>query len=178
VTQLRRLTIAEWLTILAVVVVLGGLLFPDSATTTRWNLEKRARNFKPTFIDKLTSESMVVPDARVVGSWTCRHRLNRSTFTFSKRNDGQLDVEFVTSGCLGGCNLSRIASMDGGVIQLNLAVAEYVPRTYDRLYVIRLDGTEYLLPAHALSDFERQLDTGSDGWEWYLFRRDNEANEQ
>ncbi len=178
VTQFRHLTVVEWLTILAVVIVLGGLLLPDSATMTRWSLEKRARNFKPTFIDKLTNESIIAPDTNVVGTWTCRHSLNRSTFTFSQRNDGQLDVDFATSGCLGGCNLSRTALMDSGVTQLNSAVAEYLTRTYDRLYVIRHDGTEYLLPADTSLDFERELDSDSDGWGWYLFRRDNEVNER
>ncbi|MCC6511395.1 MAG: hypothetical protein IT423_20010, partial [Pirellulaceae bacterium] len=128
----------------------------------RWRLEIRARNFKPTGDVELSDESIVAADSQVAGTWMCRHRLNRSSFTFLPRNDGQLDVNFSTSGCLGGCNLARIASLDAGVIHLISAVSEYLPRTYDRLYVIRIDGTEYLLPAEMLSDFERELNSGSD----------------
>ncbi len=42
--QLRRLTIVESLTVIAVLAVLAGFIFiPDSATSTRRSLERRAR---------------------------------------------------------------------------------------------------------------------------------------
>ena len=58
------------------------------------------------------------------------------------------------------------------MIRLDAAVAEYVPRTYDMLYGVRVDGNEYLLPAESLSDFERELDAGSAGWQSCLYQRD------
>ncbi|ELP34622.1 hypothetical protein [Rhodopirellula baltica] len=175
--RLRRLTVVEWLTILGVMLVLGGLLLPDSATTTRWRLEERARDFTSVSVARLADETIVAMDVDITGTWTCSHRLNRSEFTFSPRPDGQFNVDFSRSGCLGGCQLRRTASIDRGVIGLDAAVAEYLPRTYNTLYVIRVHGAVYLLPAEWLSDFERELDADAGGWEWYVFRRGNDANE-
>ena len=153
---------------LGVMLVLGGLLLPDSATTTRWRLEERARDFTSVSVARLADETIVAMDVDITATWTCSHRLNRSAFTFSPRPDGQLNVDFSTSGCLGGCQLRRTASIDRGVIELDAAVAEYLPRTYNTLYVIRVHGAVYLLPAEWLSDFERELDADAGGWEWGL----------
>ncbi len=176
--RIGRLTILEWLTILFILAVLGGLFLPDSATTTRWNLEKRARDFASTDIARLSDESIIATDPDIAGTWTCRHRLDGSVFTFSRRDDGQFDVDFSTSGCLGGCDLRRTAKIDKGIIRLDAAVAEYRPRTYNALYVIRIAGTEYLLPAELISDFERELQSGSDDWGGYVFCRGSGAHEQ
>lgn len=178
VKRLRRLTVVEWLTILCIVGALSTLLLPDSATMTRWRLEKRARDFTLAGVARLTDESIIAKDADITGTWISSHRLNRSAFTFSRRDDGRFDTDFSTSGCLGGCDLRRTASVNKGVIGLDAAVAEYIPRTYNTLYVIRIDGTEYLLPAEWLPDFERELKSGSGGWKWCVFRRGIDANEQ
>lgn len=176
--RIGRLTVVEWLTILFIVAVLGGLLLPDSATMTRWQLEKRARDFVSADVATLSDESIIVTDPDIAGTWTCRHRMDGSEFTFSRRGDGQFDVDFSTSGCLGKCDLRRAAKIDKGIIRLDAAVAEYRTRTYNTLYVIRIDGSEYLLPADGLSDFEQEVKSGSGGWEGYVFRRGSEANEQ
>ena len=133
--RLRRLTVVEWLTILFIVAVLGGLLLPDSATTTRWHLEKRARDFASADIARLSDESILATDPDIAGTWTCRHRLDGSVFTFSRRDDGQFDVDFSTRGCLGRCDLRRTAKIDKGVIRLDAAVAEYLTRTYNTLLI-------------------------------------------
>ena len=65
----------------------------------------------------------------------------------------------------------RIASVANGVISLDGAIAEYRPRTYDTLYVISVDGAEYLLPAQWIAEFEQKLRSEGDGWQWYLYRR-------
>jgi hypothetical protein len=176
--RIGRLTILEWLTILFIMAVLGGLFLPDSATATRWQLEKRARDFVSADIARLSDESIIATDPDIAGTWTCRHRMDGSAFTFSRRDDGQFDADFSTSGCLGGCDLRRTAKIDKGVVRLDAAVAEYRPRTYNTLYVIYIAGTEYLLPADGLSDFEQELKSGSGGWERYVFRRGSETNEQ
>lgn len=174
---LHRVTWDEWFTILCVAIFVGGTLLPDSATQTRWRLERRARDFKKTITPKLHDKSIIATDAAIAGAWICRHRLDRSSFVFTGRPDGQFDADFSTSGCLGGCTLKRTARFDGGVIRLDSAVAEYVPRTYDTIYAVCIQGTEYLLPAERLSDFEQELGTGTRGWERYVFRRDNGAKE-
>ena len=174
---IRRFTVVEWLTIFGVLVILGGLLLPDSATTTRWSLEKRARNFAATPAATLTDDSIIATDVNITGTWTCRHRMNWSSYAFTARPDGKFNADFRTGGCLGGCELQRTARFDRGAIRLDAAVAEYLPRTYNTLYSIRIADTVYLLPAEWLPDFERELDSDSDRWQWYVYRRGNDANE-
>jgi hypothetical protein len=170
--RLRCPTVVEWVTIAGVAAILAAVLvIPDTATSTRRQIERRARDFKAASVARLTDESILAADAVIAGSWIRRHRLNRSTFVFTPRPDGRLDVRFATGGCLGGCEFVRIASFANGVISLDGAIAEYLPRTYDTLYVIRVDGAEYLLPAQGLAEFEQKLRSEGDGWQWYLYRR-------
>ncbi len=176
--RLHRQTIVESLTMVAVLAILAGFIFiPDSATSTRRSLERRARNWKPSVDPIITDRSLIATDIALNGESTTRHRLNHTAFTFVKRKDGKYDVQFSTGGCLGGCELTRIAEFSHGVIILDGAVAEYVPRTYDTLYAIRIDNDEYLLPAESLPDFERDLASGSDDWKWYVHARGGESNE-
>jgi hypothetical protein len=88
-----------------------------------------------------------------------------------RAHDGDYDVSFSTGGCLGSCELPRTATIDNGLITLNAAVAEYVPNTYRSLYVIRVRGSDYLLPTTSVADFEREIAAGTDHWQRYVLRR-------
>ncbi len=169
--QLRQLSLIEWITLIGIAAISGALLLPDSSLATRRQIEQRVREFDRKSAAKLTDGSIIATQADIKGTWLCRHLMNRSSFTFSQRADGKFDLEFSTSGCFGGHNLRRVASLDNGVIQLDTAVAEYLPRTYDTLYVVRIGETQYLLPAEGLIDFERELTSGSEDWQWHVFRR-------
>jgi len=163
----------------AVLAILGGHIFiPDSATSTRRSLERRAQNWKPSGVTTITDRSLLATDIALNGKWTTRRRLNHTAFTFAKLTDGKYDVQFSTGGCLGGCNLSRVGTLSDGVLVLDGAVAEYVPRTYDTLYAIRIDDADYLLPAESVRDFELAIASGSNDWRWYVHSRSNESNEQ
>lgn len=175
--RFRKPTIVEMFTLIAITGILAALLFDDSATATRRSLERRARNWKPSMVPCLSDLSLIATDVALPGEWTTRRRLNHTAFTFAERPDGQYDVQFSTGGCLGGCELTRIAKLSDGAIMLDGAVAEYVPRTYETLYAIRIDNDEYLLPAESVSDFERELVSGSDDWKWYVHARAEESNE-
>jgi len=177
--RFHRPTIVESITIVAVLAILVCLIVvPDSATATRRSLERRARNWKPSLVPNLSDRSLIATDISLSGEWATRRRLSHTAFTFAKRPDGQYGVQFSTGGCLGGCELTRIATFSDGAIMLDGAVAEYVPRTYDTIYAIRIDNDEYLLPAESVPDFERDLASGSDDWKWYVHKRGKESNEQ
>ncbi|MCL4205059.1 MAG: hypothetical protein KJ000_21470 [Pirellulaceae bacterium] len=176
--RLRRPTVVEWITIVGVSAILAAvLLIPDTATSTRRQIERRARDFEAGSVDRLTDESILAADADIAGRWIRWHRLNRSTLFFLPRPDGRFDVRFATAGCGGGCEFVRIASFANGVIRLDGAIAEYGPRTFDTLHPIRVDGAEYLLPAHGLAEFEEKLRSDGDGWQWYPYRRADKADE-
>lgn len=154
-----------------VVIAVGLLIVPDTATATRWRLERRAEQWQPKSFAVLADRAILSPQVDLSGTWSCRHRRDDTTFTFSPRRDGRFEVDFTTGGCLGSCRLERIATVDQGVIRLDRAVAEYLPRTYDRLYAIRLDGTDYLLPEPSVPEFERERAAGSVQWLGLVLRR-------
>jgi len=169
---LRKPTFAESLTLIAVIAILAAIVFvPDSATATRWRLERRARDWKPEPIPVLSDSTLIAADEVITGEWIQRGRLYHTSFSFAERGDGKYDVSFSTGGCLGGCELSRTAAVNDGLITLNSAVAEYVPNTYFSLYMIRVRGSDYLLPATSVVDFEREIAAGTDHWQRYVLRR-------
>ena len=176
---LQKPTIAEAITIVGVAAVLTALiLMPDSATSTRWELERRARDRKETTIPGPADSSMIASNVDLAGEWINEHRLTRSSFVFTKRSQQQYDAQFATSGCLGGGRFPRVASVNDGVVTLDEAVAEYMPSTYNTLYAFRVGEADYLVPADGIREFERLLASGSDGWKWYVFSRRDESNEQ
>ena len=169
---LRKTTTVELLAILGIAGALGLLLlWPDSATSTRWGLERRARNWKPSPVSGPADATSIATQIDITGEWSHRQRLASSSFTFTKRSEHQYAALFATSGCLGGCQMARIASVQAGIITLDGAVAEYLPRTYNTLYAVHVDQTDYLVPDVSLRDFEQALSSGSEGWKFYVFSR-------
>ena len=165
--QVRRPTTVESLMILAVIAILAGVIFfPDSATATRRDIERRARDWKPKIAPILIDRSLIDTEIFLTGQWQTRRGLSVTEFTFEPRSDGRYDVRFRTGGCGGGCELSRTATLTDGVISLNGAVVEYSRKTYDTMYAIRVGTDEYLLPAENLVDFERELASGTSDWKW------------
>ena len=142
---------------------------PNSSSTTRRELERRARDWNPTTAPTLTDSSMIAVDMDVAGEWLNKRRLDRSALKFTKLSEQQFDVDFDTSGCVGGCRFSRKASARDGVITFDGAVAEYSGRTYNTLYAIRVAGADYLAPADDVQGFEEALKSGSDFWKFYVF---------
>jgi hypothetical protein len=171
---LRKPTFVESLTLIALVAIPASIvLVPDSVTATRWRLEQRARDWKPGPIPVLSDSTLIAADEVITGEWIQRGRLYHTSFSFAKRNDGDYDVSFSTGGCLGGCKLSRTAAVKDGLIRLNAAVAEYLPNTYLSLYIIRVRGSDYLLPTTSVVDFEREIAAGTDQWQRYVLRQPN-----
>jgi len=50
-------------------------------------------------------------------------------------------------------------------------VAEYLPRTYDTLFALRIERVEYLLPSVLIREFEEEFNAGSDHWNRLVFQR-------
>lgn len=168
-----RFTATEWLTLIAVAAILAGfVLIPDNHELTRRNLKQRASNWKPRPPIELVDPSVLSASANLEGAWICQHGLDHSRFTFTRQSDRQFAVHFSTGGCLGGCDLRRRAVFDAGVIQLDGAVAEYFPRTYATLYVIQIDGVDYLLPDESVRDFEHELAIEDGNWRFHVYCRE------
>ena len=84
---------------IVVLAILASFIFiPDSATSTRHSLERRAQNWKPSGVPTFTDPSLLAPDIVLNGEWTTRRRLNHTAFVFNERADGKYDVHFSTGG--------------------------------------------------------------------------------
>ena len=78
--------------------------------------------------------------------------------TIQRRDEVSYRVEFFTSGCLRRWALERTATYWDGVLTLNRPVREYASKTYDRLYAVRINGEECLLPACSVGQIQNELD--------------------
>ncbi|MCB9853237.1 MAG: hypothetical protein H6819_09095 [Phycisphaerales bacterium] len=111
------------------------------------------------------------------GSWLGRTGMDTASMVISRRNDGTFDVNFSTSGCLGGWRLKRTATYKDGILELDRPVQEYCPITFRRLYTIRANGTELLLPETSVADLMQDRDAdgnfnpGSIGIRFYTYGR-------
>ncbi len=177
--RVRRPTIVECITTIAVVAILACLIFiPDSGTATRRDMERRARDRKLTVAPFLNDRSLIDTEISLTGQWRTTRRLSHTEFTFIPRTDGRYDVRFRAGGCGGGCELSRTATITDGVILFDGAVVEYSRKTYDTIYAVRVDADEYLLPAENVVDFERELASGTSDWKWYVHSRNQQISEK
>lgn len=168
---LRKVTVVEWAVIGAIASLLALVALPDNHTFTRWELERRARNWQPGVAPDLADASRLAADFALDGAWERRGHLHGSSLVFQQASESQLVATFSTAGCLGSCQLTRNVELIAGLVTLDGAVAEYGGGTYDTLVAIRVDDVDYLLPATSVHDFERAQAAGSDDWRRYLFRR-------
>ena len=161
----RGLNLAEALVIVAILGLLAALFLPDSATRTRWEIERRAREWEPSSADQRQPDpSFMAANVSIVGEWAvCRHR-NGSSMTISENSPGKFTVLFSTYGCMGRCDFQRDARFDNGILTFDRPVSEYFPVAYDTLYAVRVAGDDLLLPAafvtkfqHGLSDDGKQI---------------------
>lgn len=168
---LWRRSLADWLVVGAIVADVAMLCLPDSATRKCWELKRRALDWKkepPTTLDDPSRLSIKESPA---GTWRRRGHLNWAALEIAEPLAGRSQVESSTGGCMGTCALARTASIRDGVVTLDGAVAEYTPRTYDTLYLVSVEGWEYLLPAPCVPEFERSLDADTEDWTHHVFRR-------
>lgn len=68
-----------------------------------------------------------------------------------------LRIDFESSGCLDQWGATRTGWYADGVLSLNEPVKEYNDTTYDRLYSLRVEGMDYLVPDVHLGRFLNSL---------------------
>lgn len=86
-------------------------------------------------------------DALIDEVWIPGDVLCQATFRMSRATGNSYRVEFYTSGCLSRWRLQRTATFADGVLQLNRPVIMYCSPTFDKLYAVRSDNSDYLIPA-------------------------------
>jgi len=152
------LTLTEWLVIAAVAGMLGALFLPDSATTARWEIERRARTWRPTSADrKQPDPSIMATDIDILGEWEVDRHRSGSSLTVTRASSPTFAVHFSTWGCVGQCEFDRTGRLRNGILKLDQPVAEYSRGAYDTLYSVRVNGEELLLPAAFVSEFQNRL---------------------
>lgn len=115
------------------------------------SIEQKLTQWEPDHEDLTPAiRSMFRPETDVTGEWTTFVHLDGSTLTFHRGESGRYAVDFSTGGCFGDWDLKREAMYSGGVIRLSKPVEEYRPDTYDTLYAVSVDGTDYLISQSAI----------------------------
>lgn len=123
--------------------------------------------------------SLHAPQMSVVGSWVMPSHFDWSALRIEEQGE-KLAVHFSTGGCLNEWKLERTAEYQEGVLRLNFPVVEYCPLTYDTLYPIQIDGTDYLFTQAAIRFEQRKYESidfskVNDFKPSFVFRRDTET---
>lgn len=105
--------------------------------------------------DRQPNASCLATDTTLVGKWT-----GPSVFvTITRAGPNQYSVDFKTGAECRGCRLKRSAEYRDGVITLDRPVKGIMGPIYQRMYSIRFEEREYLLPAPNVSEFEVRAST-------------------
>lgn len=130
-------------------------------------VERRLDGWKP-------AESYLTPpgtkhdDAKeITGDWSVRAGFGGTSLVFTILSGNTFAVTFRTHGCLGMWTLSRTATLEDGVIQLNKAVEPYFGDPFDRLFFVEFSGYLALIPAGSVEWAQRLYESGlhgSRGW--------------
>jgi hypothetical protein len=86
--------------------------------------------------------------ADIGGEWrtgTTGVDLDSSALSIRKSESGGYNVDFTTGGCLMQWTFQREGTNTSDVFRLNKPIQEYRPNTYDTMYAVVVDGTEYLI---------------------------------
>ena len=114
------------------------------------NIEKDLARWKPDHEDLSPIIGKIFrPKAEIVGEWTYAF-FDGSSLSIRGKESGGYSVDFSTFGCLGRWDLQREGTYKDGVFRLKKPVEEYRPNTYDTLYVVSVNGTEYLISQSAI----------------------------
>ncbi|MGD0897390.1 MAG: hypothetical protein ABR915_06105 [Thermoguttaceae bacterium] len=115
------------------------------------DIEKELAQWKPDHEDlSPVLGNIFRPKAEIVGEWTTGAGFASSSLSIRRKESGGHAVDFSTGGCLGQWGLQREGTYTGGVFRLNKPVEEYRPHTYDTLYVVFVNDTEYLISQSAI----------------------------
>jgi hypothetical protein len=159
----KRPTLVEILVVLSLLALLIALLLPATNTgrvlseeelglTADWTPGPEQAH-EPT-------ESVLARDAQITGEWT----MANVYIDISGDSPGQYDVLFNTHLRCVGCTLRRTATYRDGILELDRPVRAILGPAYQRLFTVTADGTEYLLPAAYVTEFESRasehLDNG------------------
>jgi hypothetical protein len=154
----RGIARVEWLVAGAVIGILAALFLPDQNTRVLWDIERRIQDWESASHTLSQPDlSLVAPDVALAGNWSVSRHRQGSRLELSPDAAGNWRARFETGGCLGRCALDRTAQFTNGVLLLDRPVSEYLPVTYDRLYAIRFDGQDFLLPEAMVEEFEEAI---------------------
>ena len=151
--QVRRQTVIEWLVILIIAGMLVGLCLPPVVCPMRVSEEDLELNDWAPGPEQSVApdEDMRVEKVDISGEWTYGYR---TIFWIRPHKDDGYQVRFHSHSRSRSCNLERTATYEQGVLVLNRPVKEMHGLAYQRLYTVRIDGRDYLLPSARVMEFQ------------------------
>ncbi len=128
----------------------------ERAAGTSAYIETELSTWKPSARNNARpSASLLHRQGDPTGTWDVDTGMDGSRLVINRLPDGSLAVTFTTSGCLRGWKLERTGAYRNGVLTLDKPVEEYGDLTYQRLYLVRAAGRNFLVADAAVREFEK-----------------------
>jgi len=139
-----------------------GVTFFYTASSESPSPDAKLRVLRPEWdvdpAEPVLMASQVIARPDVSGTWLPAAREGLAELSLTSLRQGLYDLKFRTAGCLGHWELHRLARYSSGVLTLNFPVEQYdLKERYQKLFVVAIDGKDFLLPAADISTYLRFL---------------------
>jgi len=106
------------------------------------------RQWDPDTEDRRSPPACLAPERRSwAGTWSLGRRYDSSTFTITEE-EGSIQVELHTGGCLQSWTTNRIGRSFGSRLELSGPVKEYYATSpFRRLHLVQVRGDVYIVPS-------------------------------
>jgi hypothetical protein len=155
-----HLSHVECLVVVAIILVLLGLVLPSLQDRSSWNVQEELASWRAGPDVEVAESSLLSSDVDLRGAWQrggVRGRCSLKVLTTSIA-DTYL-VEFQSTWGEWRTTAFRV----GPRLTLGHPVAENPETVFDTLWIIHLDGDDYLLPMARVTDFNQaRLDVGAE----------------
>jgi hypothetical protein len=149
--MLSRPRLTEWLTILAILVILFSLGMTEYY---EWRARRQYHDRITAFDGDMIAPMALRPDRVaadlvLLGRWVKKGHRSSSTLLFQKspkEDESRYAVEFSTDACTTKHRLDRTAEYFNGQVRLDEPVAEVLGPVYQTLYSVRVGERAVLIP--------------------------------
>lgn len=172
--QLRlpfRLSRLECLVVIAIVIVLIGLLMPNPHVQQMWELQNRMADWKAGPDIGIAESNLLSNDGDLSGEWLRGSPRARCTIKLSAASVPDT-YQVVCHSRFGEWQTTALRT--GSRLTLAHPVAENPDMIFETLWIIHVDGVDYLIPMTRTDDFNkaRKVDDALELWRYYGFRRE------
>lgn len=122
--------------------------------------EKELEGWHPDLADiALPKPELLCPQMELAGEWKFATGFFGTKLSLSAIPGGNT-ARFHMWGCAGTADFERKATFSNGIISLDRPVRDFWPNKYQKLYALRVQEIDFLVPSPVLSQFEETIARG------------------